>query len=540
MKNGTLYLLALSSGVLLSLAWPNIGGLTPLLFIALVPLLLVEDRVLQEKKEGRKKRLLPYSYITFLSFNLFTTWWVWNASVFGAVAAITINALFSAIIFNLYHYVRGVLGDVRGFFGLLVLWLGWEYFHMDWDLSWPWLSLGNGLATFPEWVQWYEYTGISGGTFWILLLNTLGFYAVKSYREHPEDKRKFATLSRWYVFFLAVPMVISCGTYFSTEDQGTPVEVVVIQPNIDPYNEKFNGKPSEAQVKEMMDLARKVVSPQTALVIAPETAIPQSFEESRFRLTPEYKHLRDFLNDFPNCNILIGASTFRIYQPNETPGPTARYAQERNFFYDYCNTGVYLNDTGEPSYYHKSKMVPGVEKMPFPGFFRYFQELAFNLGGTTGSLASQPNRVAFQHSMDSSLRVAPIICYESIYGDFTGGYVTQGDASVFSIITNDGWWGDTPGYKQHMNYGRLRAIENRRSIARSANTGISCFINQRGDVSQPTDWWVPTAIKGQVFINQEKTFYAQHGDFLGRTSLLFAGFLLLYTFIRKKKLNQLR
>ncbi len=540
MKNGSLYLLALSAGILLSLAWPNIGGITPLLFVALIPLMLVEDQVLGAKKSGTKKRLLPYSYVTFLSFNLFTTWWVWNASAFGAIAAITINALFSALIFNLYHYVRSVLGDIRGFFGLVVIWLGWEYFHMDWDLSWPWLSLGNGLATFPEWVQWYEYTGISGGTLWILLLNTLGFHAIKAYKEQIENKRKFATLSRWYVFFLAVPMLLSYYIYYTTEDQGDPVEIVLVQPNVDPYNEKFNGKPSAVQVKEMMELASEVATPKTALVIAPETAIPQSFEESQIHLTPENKHLQDFLDEFPSTNLLIGASTYRIYKPNEIPGPTARYAQERNFYYDYCNTGVYLNGKQNVQYYHKSKMVPGVEKMPFPSFFRYFQEFAFNLGGTTGSLASQPNRVAFKHSLDSTIKVAPIICYESIYGDFTGGYVTQGDASIFSIITNDGWWGDTPGYKQHMNYGRLRAIENRRSIARSANTGISCFINQRGDVSQPTNWWVATAIKGIVFANQEKTFYAQHGDYLGRTSLLFAGFLLLYTFIRKKKLNQLR
>ena len=102
------------------------------------------------------------------------------------------------------------------------------------------------------------------------------------------------------------------------------------------------------------------------------------------------------------------------------------------------------------------------------------------------------------------------------------GIVTNGN-----IITNDGWWDDTPGYRQHQAYARLRAIEFRRSVARSANTGISCFINQRGEVQQATNWWVPTAIRQKINYNSELTFYARHGDFLGTLSLFGAlGFLL--------------
>ena len=139
-------------------------------------------------------------------------------------------------------------------------------------------------------------------------------------------------------------------------------------------------------------------------------------------------------------------------------------------------------------------------------------------------------------TLDSTgVKFAPVICYESIYGDYVGDYIAKGAEMIF-VITNDGWWEDTPGYKQHLAYSRLRAIETRRSIARSANTGITCFINQRGDVSQKTDWWVPAAISGSINANSKNTFYTEYGDFFGR---LFAGIsvilVLWYWSVKIKK-----
>ncbi|MFN5784775.1 MAG: nitrilase-related carbon-nitrogen hydrolase, partial [Flavobacteriia bacterium] len=107
------------------------------------------------------------------------------------------------------------------------------------------------------------------------------------------------------------------------------------------------------------------------------------------------------------------------------------------------------------------------------------------------------------------------ICYESIYGEFNAEQCRKGAEAIF-IITNDGWWKDTPGYKQHMSFARLRAIENRRSVARSANTGTSCIINQRGDVLQQTNWWTQDAIKATINLNSKLTFYTRSGDLLGK------------------------
>ena len=132
-----------------------------------------------------------------------------------------------------------------------------------------------------------------------------------------------------------------------------------------------------------------------------------------------------------------------------------------------------------------------------------------------GSYAPQEEREVFV--TPDSVKIGTAICYESVYGDYYREYILKG-AQVMSIITNDGWWGDTPGYRQHLSYASLRAIETRRSIARSANTGISAFINQRGEIISQTGWWQPAYLNGQLCLNDEITVFVRHGDIIGRVS----------------------
>ena len=140
---------------------------------------------------------------------------------------------------------------------------------------------------------------------------------------------------------------------------------------------------------------------------------------------------------------------------------------------------------------------------------------------------------------EDSTSIATIICYESVYGEFVTEFVKNGAELIF-LITNDGWWGNTPGHKQHFLYSKLRAIETRRSIARSANTGISCFINQRGDVFQETEYWKPAVIKQSINKNTKFTFYVNYGDYIGRISVFIAVLFFLITvllaILNRKKL----
>ena len=101
-----------------------------------------------------------------------------------------------------------------------------------------------------------------------------------------------------------------------------------------------------------------------------------------------------------------------------------------------------------------------------------------------------------------------------------------------TIITNDAWWGDTPGYRQHLRYASLRAIETRRSIARCANTGISAIIDQRGNIIERTPWWEKSAIRGSINMNDEITYFVKTGDVPGRLCTAVFSLLVLALIVR--------
>ena len=120
------------------------------------------------------------------------------------------------------------------------------------------------------------------------------------------------------------------------------------------------------------------------------------------------------------------------------------------------------------------------------------------------------------------MKTAPIVCYESIYGAFvTAMYAMERNSC---IITNDAWWG-TQGHQQLLSYARLRAIENRRAIARSANTGISAFINAKGEVEQTLAYEKEGSLTAKVQLHNQLTFYSIYGDYLARWSIFLFGLL---------------
>jgi apolipoprotein N-acyltransferase len=181
-------------------------------------------------------------------------------------------------------------------------------------------------------------------------------------------------------------------------------------------------------------------------------------------------------------------------------------------------------------------LVTGVEKMPHKELLSFLENLVVELGGTMRGNGTQDYRDAFVSPQDGT-RVAPVICWESVFGEYVTHYVSDAGANFLFIITNDGWWRDTPGYKQHNSYARLRAIETRRSVARSANTGISSLIDQRGLELARIGWWKRSGIRGILNKNDKITFYVKYGDYLGRIAVLLTVILLLYSlairYIRK-------
>jgi apolipoprotein N-acyltransferase len=179
---------------------------------------------------------------------------------------------------------------------------------------------------------------------------------------------------------------------------------------------------------------------------------------------------------------------------------------------------------------HKNKLVVIVEKTPYPALVCPIDD---KLGGFIGRCIGQGDASLLNISTSDgkNIPIGCAVCYESVYGEYYTSYVRQG-AKAMTIITNDAWWGDTPGYRQHLSYASLRAIETRRAIARCANTGISAIISPSGEILQPTPWWEPAVIKSQIPLRSDMTFFVRHGDITGRVCTFIFELLLLALLVR--------
>jgi|TARA_B100000959_G_scaffold283642_1_gene353051 apolipoprotein N-acyltransferase len=503
--------LATLSGLFLAFSWPEIG-MFPLIFFAFIPLLVLENQT----KNG--KQVFWHSFLAFFIFNAVTTYWIYHATLFGAIAAFLINATLMATAFYLFHRIKRGTNNRIGNIAFVVLWIAMEYFHLNWELSWPWLTLGNVFANYPSLVQWYEFTGFLGGSFWVLSLNLLGFQIIQA-----EKKQKAILFS---LLILVLPMCVSNHLFLDFKNPiNETTRVVIAQPNINPYTDKFNVG-YEKQLDDFMDLVKPYLNQETKLLIGPETALLEGIWENKIEATYSISEFRKLQNEFPNLNIIVGASTYKIFENGEKKTKTAREIRNENIFYDAYNSAIFIPDSGKVKVYHKTKLVPGVEKMPFPKLLDKFAEFATSLGGISGSLGSENKTNLF---LIGSKKIKPLICYESIYGD-----LKSDESDIIAVITNDGWWKNTAGYQQHFAYTRLRAIEKRRTIIRSANTGVSGVINPKGEVLEKTNWNEAICISTEVRKNETTTFYSLYGDFIGRLSTFFSAIFLIVAFVKGK------
>ena len=530
MKTKYLILLSILSGLLLAAAWPE-RGFTPLIFVALVPILFVQ----QYLGDNNKKGMFWLSWLSFLIWNVLTTWWIWYSTSVGSIAAFVLNALFVAIIFQLFHISKKrFFQNKKGAWILIFYWMTWEYFHLNWDLSWSWLNLGNVFASSPKWIQWYEYTGTFGGSLWILMVNVLVFNIIKKSIERKCIQKSALSLIS-LVLLISVPIIYSYITYNSYTEKGIPVEVVVVQPNIDPYNEQYSLS-SDSILSRNLVLAESLIDENTDYIVMPESALQEDIEENTLHMSPSLNRLYKFIQQYSQLSIVTGATTYRIIPNTETRTNAARKFSNVDKYYYRYNTAFLVEKSGNIQVHHKSKLTPGVEIMPSWGILKPIENFAIDLGGTMGTLARDKEAIIFYEK--NKVGISPIICYESVYGEFVTETVKKGGQLIF-LITNDGWWGNTPGHRQHLSFSVLRSIETRRAIARSANTGISAFINQRGDIQQPTTYWESAVIKQTVYGNTELTYYVKNGDYIARISAFISALVLLISltqgFLRKRK-----
>lgn len=519
-------ILSLTSAVLLISGWIGFSG-APLL-VALVPLLLISDGY--DRSRRSFWRTYGWVALALVLWSLVTTWWIWYAVPFGAVLSVVNNCVLFGGMFMLYHWISKRAPKSLAYTLLVAGWIACEYLYTIGQIAFPWLTLGNGFTHDIPLIQWYDTTGVFGGSLWVLVSNLLFFRAVKARR-----KRSWMTPAA----FVLTPVIISLTIYWTYEEKGEPVTVTVVQPNIDAWSKFSIG--ADYQTRNLLELSAKAPS-NADYIVMPETALHNDITENNIASNGTLAQFRELARtNFPQAQYVIGASSQLYYLQGMAVSETARYSEIADIHYDEYNSALAVDTTANVQIHHKSKLLVGAEMIPFYPLMKKLgiDAIIKNLGGPSGQLGYDNDPAVFTHPATGLVTAAPI-CWEGVFGQFYSGFVQQG-AQLMFIISNDGWWRDTQGHRQLFAFSRLRAVETRRAIGRSANTGISGFITQRGDVLNYLGWAEHDAITTELRTNDKMTFYTRYGDYIARVSSLVFFLCLLYyvawSIKRRNKLN---
>ena len=517
------------SAILFFISWPP-NGYTGLIFISFVPLLYLVLNFDKHRSKLAVFTLFLYLLAAFFLINFSLTSWVMNAHWGGGLFASLLNTFLMSSVFILVYFVNRYKGLKHAYISLSVFWLSFEYLHLNWELSWPWMSLGNVFSEQIFWIQWYEYTGVLGGSLWILLVNILVHFSLTSFFKKRTISRPLFIL----LIVLIVPIVYSTFIFIESKDlKGEILKVVVIQPNFDPHIEKFNIS-QDQQIKSVELLLDSIWYKEPELIVLPETFLTDWIWESRIENSSAIKRMRSWLNDYPETQILTGASTGKVVYDINLLGPSVRRSKSGTW-YEVFNTALLVSQQESTQIHHKSKLVPGAEMTPFSSLFKPFLDLfPIEIGGEIGNFGVNDSLFNL-NSMHGDF--APLICYESVFGEYVSRFAVK-HAQWICIITNDGWWGNSYGHQQHLSYARLRAIECRKSVVRSANTGISALILPNGTISSQLAYGEAGVLEGEIVKSELITFYSVHGDYLGRLASFLAFIYLLQLIITNLKKNK--
>ena len=528
--------LSLISALLLSISWPTYG-IPFFIFFAFVPLLLMEQEISKFSKINKKGWVVfGLTYLAFFIWNVVTTGWLYHAknpdgnnSLLAVAIPVIVNSLLMSLVFQLYYWYKKVRGTYFGLVFFVTIWLSFERFHLNWEFTWPWLNLGNAFSEYPQLIQWYDTIGATGGSFWILLINVFAFYTLRIWQAGRIRKDLVKNISI-LTAIIVLPLLISIYKYNSYQEKPVgEVTTLLLQPKLDPYTEKYS-KDSLQILGELLNLAEENSKTKVDFFIAPETAFPGngSLSENGFNKSTSIAIAKEFLGKHPQSIFLTGASTHKFLFDEADTEDYSTKIQEGVWVNSY-NSALQIIPNQEVEVYHKAKLVPGVEIFPYIRYLKpILGDAMLDFGGANSSLGIDKERKVFSNRFNKA-KMAPIICYESIYGEYVTDYVKNG-ANLLAIMTNDSWWDNTEGHKQLLSYARLRAIETRREIVRAANSGISAHINARGDILQDTFYDDRTALLVKANLLEEKSIYTKIGDLISRIAIFVLGFLIIYHF----------
>jgi apolipoprotein N-acyltransferase len=285
------------------------------------------------------------------------------------------------------------------------------------------------------------------------------------------------------------------------------IRVGLVQPDLNPWDKWETGKVHEL-LNLYLNLSQQAVDNGAQLILWPETALPVYAFGGTYS-TIESK-VYGFI-DKSKITLLTGMPDIRYYA-NKTEAPEdAKYSKQGNFYYATYNAIMLLKPgTRELQRYGKMKLVPLGERVPFVDQFGFLADV-FKWGVGISSWNVGKDTTVFNTSLNGkdTLKVGGLVCYESVFPVFVSHFVQRG-AEMIAVVTNDSWYGKSSGPYQHEEFAKLRAVENRRSVVRCANGGVSCIINALGETEAETELFTKTVLVGTVSLQNEETFYSKN------------------------------
>lgn len=565
------YLLAILSGILLGLAFPPTGLAGGLLaFIALVPLLYVlEDGT-------RLRHAFKIAWVAMFVLGLVSNYWVggWKSMsevdpflMVGGVLLAIVHPFFLVVPWLLYDVVRRRFGRTAALYSLPIFQAGFEYAHSFGDLAYPWLNLYNTQTYNLRYDQFIEWSGPYLLSIFIVLVNVEIFQLLFSNGQKGLRERKGHVIT--LILLVLVPYLYGSFAMSQHEPSRASLRVTIVQPNIDPWAKWYTDEQRTLDTNfDATITALKACHDSSDLILWPETAITFyiTTPAKSYELGELYKFIattgHPLLTGFPDREDYL--------EGRDSIPPDANYAGVDGVYYRSWNAAmlVYEDSSGRMhrTTYHKQKLVPLGEHIPFVEYFpflgRWFQ-WNVGIGSWNYGEGYEPLKLplifrsdvvpapAAESNADTignaetaplqrdTLRITPTICYESIYPSFVRHFVEHG-ANMLAVITNDGWYGRSSGPYQHKQFAVLRAIEDRRWVVRSANTGISAVIDDRGRTVKSLPLFVSGSITMRVPLIERKTLYVQWGDYIAIPAMLYSIVVLLWgiagwIIIRRKK-----
>lgn len=517
------FILALASGVLFIFGWQN-PNYTFLLFFFLVPLFILLN-------SNRIKGHLFFIYIALFIAHSGTALWIYETNRNGAIGIFLINPLLFILPFILYQRYNKSYNSFIPEGVFISSWLSVEFFHHNWELAFPYITIGNGLGSFPQIIQWYEYTGVLRGSLWILSINAILFFAC---RQVYERKTITPVLLVCVLSLLLSPLLISL--YLSNKSIIAPtqkVEVVAVHTNTDCRNFKYKVAPKKLS-EHYLKTTMSHITNNTSFVIWPETAIVGTYWISdNVKEGKLLRHIIDTISSVsPNANLISGIFLSKIVPKKDYY--TLFDKKHKVFCHEY--NGAINIDPNETSFEYRSKqkLVPLEEYTPYPIFMRKLKKTVKSLGGFSFFYEKEDGKI-FTHKK-LGIKTAMIICYESLFGEEITKYTKNG-AQILFMGLNEGWYKNVTTATHFNNFARIRSIENRKYVIRSSNDGISSIIDTKGNILKKLSDFKPGAIRIAVYPNKKITFYAKYGDYIGRFALVVLGLLMSVSLIRKVNYN---